>query len=129
MKKICLTLAAMLIFLTASAALFAQGAAITDDAVKNFLALYSDMTFEAMEKAADELGDAGEGLDVVTAKISIIYQMKAAGADADALLAQVQSLEPPLTITADEIEVYNAHEGDINATMERMVKFAEENPL
>jgi uncharacterized iron-regulated protein len=128
MKKICLTLAAMSIFLTASAALFAQGTIITDDTVKNFVALYADVSEEALQKAAQELGPAVEGLNVVAGKISAIYQLKAAGANADQLLTQVQKMEPPYNTTAEEIAVYNAHESEINPTMERLLKFAQENP-
>jgi hypothetical protein len=121
-KKICVSVVAIMVLALASTVLFAQSGTLTDDSVKTFITVYADPTPEAVGKASADLGVAGaQELGIVAGKITTIYQMKFAGVDGDALKAQVAGMPAPMTITAEEVDVYNAHEGDLKVIVEKLL--------
>jgi hypothetical protein len=121
LKKFALSLVAVSILVFASFPLFAQGTVINADNVKTFLTVYADTTPEAIGAATANLGAGAQDFGLLAGKIMSIYQLKKAGIDGDALKTQLAAMPAPATVTAEELDVYNANEADLVKILDALI--------
>jgi hypothetical protein len=109
-KKISLALIAIFVLALSSTVLFAQGPNITDETIKTFLQVYADPTPDAVAKATADLGaDKIADFTSVNTKITTLYGLSASNVTGDALKATAAQMPAPYTISAEEVDVYEAN--------------------
>jgi hypothetical protein len=122
LKKITLAFVTVLVLSLSATVLFAQGPNIDEESIQKFLVVYADPAPEAIAKATADIGDKAQDFALAVVKITTIHQLKKSGLDGDALKTQLAALQAPMAVTAAELDVYNAHEAEINPILEKLTQ-------
>jgi hypothetical protein len=120
LKKIALAFVAISVLAFASLPLVAAGTTLDADNVKTFITVYGNTDPQALAAETAKLGAGAQDFGTMAVKIMTIYQMKKAGMDGDALKTQLAAMPAPNTVTAEEIDVYNANEADLKKVLDAM---------
>ncbi|MDR2300506.1 MAG: hypothetical protein LBF38_00430 [Deltaproteobacteria bacterium] len=120
LKKFALALVAVSFLALTALPLFAAGADINDENVKTFLVIYGNPDPQAVAAETAKLGDGAQDFGVLVTKIMTVHQMKKAGIDGDLLKTQLAGMPAPNTVTAAEIDVYNANEAELKKVLDAM---------